>query len=75
MLDLGKRLGGSFASSFGAVAGYAAQVLVVVADIHDVLANRQRNLEDILGQLLFQVAVADAAVGVSGFVMSQNIRG
>ena len=61
---VGQRLGGSLAGAFGALLHDAAEIFLVAADVEYALADRERHLEDILGELFLEVAVADGAVGV-----------
>ena len=57
--------GGALAGAFGTLSHHTAQVCVVGQDVVDAVAYGSCDGEDVLGELLFQVAVANGAVGVS----------
>ena len=62
--DVGESARGAFAGFFGALLHYAAQIIVVGENVVDAIADRSSHGENVLGELLFEVAIAYRAVGI-----------
>lgn len=72
--NFGEGFGCAFAGAFGSLTYYARDVGVVVADVVVAFADGGCDFEDVLGELLFHVAVADGAVSVCVAVALHDFR-